>query len=211
MQGAMWMQPLLPTLPVTFDAAEALRQAAQRAVPLEMEMEMTKTMFLLMILGPWRLADVLAMRPSAIILEGDASYCALQTKGGRGEYEWRVVEPCDNKIIHPVVQLKYLLSQQTTRDKDSLWINNNGSLSQAPKHLTWYNNTCCILALNQNDHHITAMWQMQAQWYLKVCHKWLWHDMEVGTAWRICCFSTSKHMQMMTCHAQLRSMSLTSS
>ena len=127
MQGAMWMQPLLPTLPVTFDAAEALRQAAQRAVPLEMEMEMTKTMFLLMILGPWRLADVLAMRPSAIILEGDASYCALQTKGGRGEYEWRMVEPCDNKIIHPVVQLKYLLSQQTTRDKDSLWINNNGS------------------------------------------------------------------------------------
>ena len=127
MQGAMWMQPLLPTWPVTFDAAEALRQAAQRAVPLEMEMEMTKTMFLLMILGPWRLADVLAMCPSAIILEGDASYCALQTKGGRGEYEWRVVEPCDNKIIHPVVQLKYLLSQQTTRDKDSLWINNNGS------------------------------------------------------------------------------------
>ena len=109
MQGAMWMQPQLPTLPVAFDAAEALRQAAQRAVPLEMEMEMTKTMFLLMILGPWRLADVLAMRPSAIILEGDASYCALQTKGGRGEYEWRVVEPCDNKIIHPVVQLKYLL------------------------------------------------------------------------------------------------------
>ena len=33
----------------------------------------------------------------------------------------------DNTIIHPVVQLKYLLSQQTTRDKDSLWINNNGS------------------------------------------------------------------------------------
>ena len=120
------MQPLLPTLPVTFDAAEALRQAAQRAVPLEMEMEMTKTMFLLMILGPWRLADVLAMCPSAIILEDDASYCALQTKGGRGEYEWQVVEPCDNKI-HPVVQLKYLLSQQTTCDKDCLWINNNSS------------------------------------------------------------------------------------
>lgn len=64
MQGAMWMQPLLPTLPVTFDAAEALRQAAQRAVPLEMEM--TKTMFLLMILGPWRPADVLAMCPQPL-------------------------------------------------------------------------------------------------------------------------------------------------
>lgn len=85
-QGAMRMQPQLPTLPVTFDAAEALRQAALRAVPLDMEM--AKTMFLLMILGPWRLADVLAMRPSAIIPKGDAFYCALQTKGGRGEYEW---------------------------------------------------------------------------------------------------------------------------
>ena len=124
-QGAMRMQPQLPTLPITFDAAEALRQAAQRAIPLEMEM--AKTMFLLMILGPWRLADVLAMRPSAIIPRGDAFYCALQTKGGRGEYEWRVVEPCDNKNICPVVRLKYLLSQQITREKDCLWISNNGS------------------------------------------------------------------------------------
>ena len=124
-QGAMRMQPQLPTLPVTFDAAEALRQAALRAVPLDMEM--AKTMFLLMILGPWRHADVLAMRPSAIIPKGDAFYCALQTKGGRGEYEWRVVEPCDNKNICPVIRLKYLLSQQITHDKDCLWISDNGS------------------------------------------------------------------------------------
>lgn len=83
--------------------------------------------------------------------------------------------------------------------------------SQASKHVTWYNDTCCILALDQNGHHITAVQQVQAQWYLQVCHKWLWHDMEVGTAWRICCISTSKHMQMTTCHAQLRSMLPTSS
>ena len=85
-QGAMRTRPQLPTLPVTFDAADALRRIAQKSTPVEMET--AKTMFLLMILGPWRLADVLAMRPSAIIPRGEAYYCALQTKGGRGEYEW---------------------------------------------------------------------------------------------------------------------------
>ena len=121
-QGAMRTRPQLPTLPVTFDAADALRRIAQKSTPVEMET--AKTMFLLMILGPWRLADVLAMRPSAIIPRGEAYYCALQTKGGRGEYEWRVVEPCDNKSICPVIRLRYLLSQPVIREKDCLWLDN---------------------------------------------------------------------------------------
>ena len=124
-RGAMRMRPQLPTLPVTFDAAEALRRATQVESPANMEMG--KMFFLLMILGPWRLADVLAMRPSAIIPRGEAYYCTLQTKGGKGDFEWQVVEPCNNKAICPVVCLKYLLSRTQVIENDQLWIHGDGS------------------------------------------------------------------------------------
>lgn len=121
----MRLQPQLPTLPVTFDASEALMQAAQsETLP---EMEQGKTMFLLMILGPWRLADVLAMRPSAMIPKGDAYYCALQTKGGRGNFEWRVIEPCDNKAICPVVRITRLLALPQVQKSDRLWLDGHGN------------------------------------------------------------------------------------
>ena len=57
---------------------------AQKPIPLEMEM--AKTSFHLMILGPWRLADVEAMCPFNYISRGEALYCALQTKDGRGDF-----------------------------------------------------------------------------------------------------------------------------
>ena len=38
--------------------------------------------------------------------------------------EWRVVEPCDNKSICPVIRLRYLLSQPVIREKDCLWLDN---------------------------------------------------------------------------------------
>ena len=122
--GTMRLRPQLPTLPVTFDATEALRRAVQpETLP---NMILGKTMFLLMILGPWRLADVLAMRPSTIIPKGDAYYCALQTKGGRGNYEWRVVEPCDNAAICPVTRLRAILSTPEVLEHDRLWLDEHG-------------------------------------------------------------------------------------
>lgn len=201
---AMRMRPQLPTLPVTFDAAEALRRAAQVESPANMEMG--KTFFLLMILGPWRLADVLAMRPSAIIPRGEAYYCALQTKGGKGDFEWRVVEPCNNKAICPVVHLKYLLSSPQVIENDQLWIHGDGSPITSEQARNMVQQYMLHIGIGPEWTHIIAVRLAQAQWYLLECHTWLWHAMEAGAAWRTCSTSTSKHSPMMMYRVWLRDM-----
>ena len=78
-QVVMCTHPQLPPLPVTFDATEAERQVAQKHNPLEM----AKTLFPLMILGPWHLADVQAMHPLTSFPEEKHSIMYLRLRWQR--------------------------------------------------------------------------------------------------------------------------------
>lgn len=122
--GAVRSKPSLPKPPVTFSGAAALRAAAATATPLDLEV--AKTLFLVMLLGPWRLADALSMRNNLIDDIDGTLYCVLQPKEARGALEWRVIEPMDDAGLDPVRRIRALRRQPQVVHSGRLWLDRRG-------------------------------------------------------------------------------------
>ena len=99
-KGAVQIKPTIPKPPVTFLGWEALATIKQVEVPAKLLQ--AKTLFLAMLLGPWRLAETLTLRPNRLRKVDNRLFCMVQAKEGRGKLSWQMLEDAQDKRICPV-------------------------------------------------------------------------------------------------------------
>ena len=159
--AACRLKPATPMLQCVFDVPELLsRLALVPGVQCPGGVQ-TRAALLAMLLGPWRLADVLSARPSRVTRRGSQVYFLLQPKEERGGLQWRVQDVATDPRVCAVSALSeagarplaqrldtFFLKGDRAATDDELRKDVQALMVQLGLHRAWTPHTCRAAGAN---------------------------------------------------------------